>query len=274
MILVDTHVHVTPPDIIANWEKYTTNEPHFSLLSNTKNNKFATAEDVIISMEKNGIEKSVIFGFAFNDLGLCRYVNDYVIEKVKQFPDKLTGFAVVPPCEGAAQEINRCYNAGLVGVGELFPKFNESENWHEICETCKELNLPILLHVNEGVGHYYPGKTDVSLKQLENFITNNPKLKIILAHFGGGLFFYELMKELKEKFCNVYYDTAAAPFLYDKKIYKVIKTLDLCDKIIFGSDFPLLQPSRYFSDIEESGFTEEEKEKILGGNIKNILINI
>ncbi|MCL2720264.1 MAG: amidohydrolase family protein [Treponema sp.] len=269
---VDCHVHVTPPDIIANWEKYAKNEPHFSVLSNAKNNKFTAAEDVITSMEKNGIEKSVIFGFAFRDIKLCRYVNDYVIEKVKQFPDKLIGFAVVPPCEGAAKEIIRCHNAGLVGVGELFPLFNESETWQEICDTCVKLNLPILLHVNESVGHNYPGKTNVSLKQLENFITNNPELKIILAHFGGGLLFYELMKELKEKFCNVYYDTAASPFLYDKKIYNVIKTLDLCDKIIFGSDFPLLNPSRYFDDIEKSGFTEEEKEQIFGKNIKNILI--
>jgi predicted TIM-barrel fold metal-dependent hydrolase len=105
---------------------------------------------------------------------------------------------------------------------------------------------------------------------LEKFIVNNPDIKIILAHFGGGLLFYETMKEIKESFRDVYYDTAAAPFLYDYRIYRVVKALDLCEKIIFGSDFPLLSPSRYLGDIEESGFSDEEKQLIMGGNARKL----
>jgi predicted TIM-barrel fold metal-dependent hydrolase len=69
----------------------------------------------------------------------------------------------------------------------------------------------------------------------------------------------------------VYYDTAAAPFLYDSRVYRAAKALGLCEKILFGSDFPLLPPSRYLSALEESGLCPEEKQLILGGNASKLL---
>ncbi|MCL2442312.1 MAG: amidohydrolase family protein [Treponema sp.] len=278
---IDFHTHVTPPDIIADWEKYARKEPYFSMLCQNKYNKFAAAEDIIAAMEHDNFDKAVVFGFAFHDLGLNRYVNDYVIEKINEYPQKLIGFAVTSPGSGirgdeAAKEIERCYHRGLRGVGELFPAGQEFnlENIEEtttVTEVCKGLSLPLLLHANEPVGHYYTGKTNVSLKQLESFVINNPDLKIILAHWGGGLLFYETMKEVSESFRNVYYDTSITPFLYDERVYKIAKALDICDKILFGSDFPILPPSRYMDAVNKSGFTEEEKEKLLGGNARRLL---
>jgi len=275
---IDCHVHITPPDIIANWEKYAEKETYFGLLCSSRNNKFATAEDIITGLEGDNalFDRAVVFSFAFRDNGLCHYVNDYVIEKVRQYPERLTGFCVVSPNGECANEIERCYNRGLAGVGELFPQgqwfdpANEKET-AKITGVCSALDIPLLIHANEPVGHFYPGKTDVTLKQLETFVTNNPALKIILAHWGGGLFFYETMNEIKEKFKNVYYDTAATPFLYDERIYSIVKTMGLCEKILFGSDFPLLQHSRYIAAFEESTLSIEEKRLILGGNVKNLL---
>jgi len=278
----DFHVHVTPPDITADWRKYAEKEPYFALLSNSKGNKFATAEDIAAAIEKDAVvDRAVVFGFAFRDIGLCRYVNDYVIEKTGQYPEKLTGFAVVPPEEGsrgeeAAKEIERCFRAGLKGVGELFPEGQgfDLENEKEtasVTGACKELGIPLLLHANEPVGHYYPGKTGVTLRQLETFVANNPSLKIVLAHWGGGILFYETMGEIKEKFRNVYYDTAASPFLYDERIYRTVKALGLCEKILFGSDFPLLPHSRYLDGLEKSGLDSEDKQMILGANARKLL---
>ncbi|MCL2174780.1 MAG: amidohydrolase [Treponema sp.] len=273
---IDFHVHITPPDIIKNWKKYARNEPYFSMLSGSKVNKFAEAEDVISMLKQSGFDRAVVFGFAFRDIGLCRYVNDYVIEKVKQYPENLTGFAVVPPVQDAAKEIERCHDAGLKGAGELYPEGQgiELENKKQtdlFCGVCKERNMPLLLHANEPVGHYYPGKTNISMKQIESFVENNQGLKIILAHFGGGIFLFETMKELKEKFINVYYDTAAAPFLYDMRIYNTVKALGICQKFLFASDFPLLPHERYFDGPEKSGLTDEEKRLILGENAQKLL---
>jgi len=274
---IDIHVHVTPPDIIENWESYAQKEPYFSLISNSKVNKFADAEDITAVLDKDNFDKAVIFGFGFNDMGLCRYVNDYVIEKVKQYPDKLIGFAVAPPGnKETAKEIERCFNAGLKGVGELFPQgqgidlINEKET-SSIAGTCRELGIPLLLHANELVGHDYPGKTKVPMQDIEKFVFNNPELKIILAHFGGGIFIYETMKEIKQAFRNVYYDTAVAPYLFDSRIYNAVKALEICDKLLFGSDFPILPPSRYHKSLDASGLNEEDKKLILGLNAQKLL---
>ena len=82
---------------------------------------------------------------------------------------------------------------------------------------------------------------------------------------------YEMMKEVKESFKNVYYDNAASIFLYDPVIYKVMREAGVMEKLLFGSDFPLLSPSRYEKSISESGLTETEKAKFLGENAKKLL---
>jgi len=278
---IDCHVHVTPPDVIKDWEKYAKKEPYFSLISHSKVNKFATAEDVVSVLEKDGFDKAVIFGFGFNDMGLCRYMNDYVAEKIKQFPEKLIGFAVVPPGgvkhgKETAKEIERCFNNGFKGAGELFPEGQSFDLVNEkatsgLTGACKELGMPLLLHANETVGHYYPGKTSIQMQDIEKFILNNPDLKIILAHWGGGIFIYETMKEIKSSFRNVYYDIAVTPYLFDERIYRAAKALGLCEKIIFGSDFPLLPPSRYVKGLENSGLSEDDKNLILGINAQKLL---
>jgi predicted TIM-barrel fold metal-dependent hydrolase len=277
MTKIDFHVHITPPEISANWQKYALKEAYFSLLSNSKLNKFATTEDIISAIGESGFDRAVVFGFAFKDQGLCRLVNDYVNEKTRQFPDKLTGFMSVSPNEkGMEREIDRCFTAGLRGIGELYPDgqgFNIDDE-KETCTLtgcCIERNIPLILHVNEPVGHDYTGKNDIPLKKVERFINNSQSLDVILAHWGGGLLFYEIMPEIREKFRNVYYDTAATPFLYDARIYSAAKALGLERKILFGSDFPLLPQSRYMDALEESGLSSEEKRLILGGNACELL---
>jgi predicted TIM-barrel fold metal-dependent hydrolase len=276
-VRIDFHAHITPPEIIANIEKIARKEKYFSLLSKSPNNKFAAAEDVVLSLKAESFDRAVIFGFAFKDLGLCALVNDYVIEKTKQFPDRLIGFmSVSPNARGMEKEIERCFNAGLKGIGEIFPNGqgvnidNEKET-RALTNACIERDIPLMLHVNEPVGHYYTGKNNIPLQKIERFIHNSQGLKVILAHWGGGLFFYETMPELRKKFRNVYYDTAATPFLYDERIYRAAQALGICEKILFGSDFPLLPQSRYLDALEKSGLTPQEKLQILGTNARKLL---
>jgi predicted TIM-barrel fold metal-dependent hydrolase len=96
--------------------------------------------------------------------------------------------------------------------------------------------------------------------------------KIVLAHWGGGLFFYSLMKrDVRETLRNVFFDTAASPFLYDPEIYHLAVKLLGDDKILFGSDYPLLSPARYFGEIREAGLTKSQIDKICGGNARQLL---
>lgn len=274
---IDMHVHVTPPDIIKDFKKISEKEPYFGLLSSSPQNRFVTAEEVVRHMAEAEIDHSIIFGFSFQDMGLCQYVNDYVIEVTKQYKEQLTGFAaIVPPHPQVEQEIERCYQAGLRGIGELFPagqnfEISSRKQTVAMAECSKYYQMPILIHTNEPIGHDYIGKTSTSLKEIEAFINHYPDQPIILAHWGGGIFIYEHMKEIRDKFKNVYYDTAAMVFLYESGLYETAKSIGILDKVLFGSDYPLVSPKRYKKGLEETTLTKVEQNAIWGGNAKQLL---
>jgi hypothetical protein len=70
---------------------------------------------------------------------------------------------------------------------------------------------------------------------------------------------------------HVYYDTAASPFLYSKQIYATVSGIVGAKKILFGSDFPLMSPQRYFQELERSGLSKEDQRDILGLNFSRLL---
>ena len=70
---------------------------------------------------------------------------------------------------------------------------------------------------------------------------------------------------------HVYYDTAASPFLYNAKIYSSAIDIIGPDRIIYGSDYPLLDLGRYQKELEKSNISKEDREKILGKNISLLI---
>ncbi len=269
----DCHIHLTPPEIIERASEYRARDKHFKTLGESDVNRYATAEDLITEMDRSGVDRAVVGSFAFRDQGLCRLVNDYIIQVVQKYP-RLLGLASVSPLEpGLEKEIDRCQRAGLAGVGELFPDGQGFDITHpdqvqELANICIERSLPLLIHVNEQVGHFYPGKGKTGPEEAYKFAADNPDLVVILAHLGGGLLFYEAMPEVRDTLKNVYYDTAAVPFLYEPGIYRVLQTADLSHKVILGSDYPIISPSRNIEDLE--GLPVEDREKILAGNARRV----
>lgn len=270
-MIFDVHVHLFPPDVTRRIDKYTGQDPFLAGICSSKGHKYATVEDLLAEMDRCGVEKTAISGFASSDPGLCREMNDYILEAARLFPQRLIAMAVVSPLDRAMeQELDRTFTNGARGVGELFPwgqSFSlEGRPAQRLAYYCQERELPLLLHLNENVGHHYTGKGDLSIKEGAGFAAKFPSLPIIFAHWGGGLCFYELMPELKEQLRNVYYDTAATPFLYSKNIFKVVREIGILDKILFGSDYPLISPRRYLRDLESSGLELHEISQISGEN--------
>jgi predicted TIM-barrel fold metal-dependent hydrolase len=223
------------------------------------------------------VDKAVVFGFAFKDMGLCRYANDYVADAIKRFPDKLIGYMILTPTsDEITKEIDRCIDMGLTGIGELMPygqgfNIDDQKEMSNLSNACIERDLPVIIHTNEAVGHHYCGKTDTTAVKAGALAHNYPDLKVIFAHWGGGLLFYELMPEIRKQNKNVYYDTAASPFLYDKKIYKVAKEIGILDKVLFGSDYPLISMKRYIKDVADTGLSESDQALVNGLNAKALL---
>ena len=137
---------------------------------------------------------------------------------------------------------------------------------------CAHFDVPVLVHTNEPVGHDYPGKNPTTLAQIYRFLKAYPKNKIILAHWGGGLLFYALMKkEVKEVLLNVWFDTAASPYLYETDIYRVAVEIVGDDKILMGSDYPLLTPRQYLAEMAAAGLPSRSFKKIAGENAARLL---
>ncbi len=101
-----------------------------------------------------------------------------------------------------------------------------------------------------------------------------PDSKVILAHWGGGLPLYSLMPEVAEAISNIYFDTAASPYLYNQSIFDVANRLIGADRILFGSDYPVISQNRIINQIKESGLLVEQQQKILGNNAMQLLAKL
>ena len=128
-----------------------------------------------------------------------------------------------------------------------------------------------LTHSSEPVGHEYSGKGSITPEILYSFITGFPKLKLVCAHWGGGLPFYALMPEVGEALDNVFFDTAATVFLYKPQIFEQVSRIIGSDKILFGTDYPLMHQNRVIDQIQSAQLPEEDKGRILGANAEELL---
>jgi predicted TIM-barrel fold metal-dependent hydrolase len=268
--IVDAHVHILPPEFVRDRSSLLGRDEWFNLLYSDPRARIVDAEGLLAEMDACGIAQSVVFGFPFADPGLCRLANDYVMEAVRAHPHRLAGLACVSPEEpGAVDEAARCLDAGLVGCGELVLRADALDGgWHELADFLAGRDAALLLHANEPVGHVYPGKGRFPLEVCAAYVTAHPDLTLVLGHMGGGILFYELMPEVRRAFTRVYYDTAAVPYLYDARLYPAAVSCAGAEKIIFGSDFPLLSPARYFDQMEELG--PEERAEVLGNNARRV----
>jgi uncharacterized protein len=276
--VIDAHVHIFPPEMIRDRESYLERDARFAALYRSPQARMATAEDVVAHMDETGVDLSVVFGYAFSDQGLCRLVNDYVIEAVAAHPSRLVGLACVwPRGRGAAAEAERCLEAGLRGCGELVLEDTGGQGpdggagrvgLSEVAQVLRTRRAPLLVHANEPVGHHYPGKGGFGPEACLTLARSFPGLTIVFAHLGGGVFLYEAMPEVREVLADVYYDTSAVPYLYDAGIYEAVLVTAGPHKLIFGSDYPLLSPGRYDTGLDR--LSPSARAMACGGNARKV----
>lgn len=271
-MILDAHVHVHRPEVVSCRDDFCERDPYFDALYRAPKARMATVEDLLRAMDDDGVDVSVVCGFAWADMGLCREDNDYVMDAVRAHPRRLIGLAVVNPLAGdeAVREMERCAAGGLRGLGELMPDgqgcaLDDACAMRPVMEAVRSLGWPVLTHANEQVGHRYPGKGKTGPEAVLQLAQAFPESRIVCAHWGGGLLFYELMPEVREALRNVWYDTAASPFLYEDRIYRVGMEI-APDKVLFGSDYPLLRARHFLQRIRAVGLSEAEERALLGGN--------
>jgi len=274
-MIIDFHTHVFPPRIKENRDAYVKSDPRIASLYSSPKAKMATADELIESMDREAIDVSVILSGGSTTFELCMEINDYILDSVARFPKRLVGFCSVQlhSVDTTVVEIERCVRGGARGIGEirLDTQSFDPETLLPVIELIRRHNLILLSHASEPVGHQYVGKGNTTPERLYTFITAYPDITHVLAHWGGGLPFYTLMPEVKEALRNVYFDSAASPFLYVPEVYRRVSELVDVDKVLFGTDYPLLRQGRLLKEIDSLDLPLEMKEQILSGNARRLL---
>jgi predicted TIM-barrel fold metal-dependent hydrolase len=277
-VIIDFHTHIFPPWLRERRDEYSKGDPCFSLLYSQPKAKMATAEEVVTSMDEAGIDLSVVLNAGWVSHELCVKTNDYILDSISRYPKRLVGFCAIQPRAGdaAIAELERCAKAGAKGIGELrsdvqgFDLTNET-TMKPLVDAALKHGLIFLTHSSEPVGHEYSGKGSITPDILYSFITAFPNLKLVCAHWGGGLPFYALMPEVAKALANVFFDTAATVFLYKPEIFEQMSHIIGSDKILFGTDYPLMHQNRVLAQIQSSQLLEEDKARILGANAQKLL---
>jgi len=288
---IDAHVHYLPPMDAEEKRAFQHQDPYWGLLiyppTGHSIQGFADAHRMLHDMDHAGIDRVVIQGEYRRHHASCQDRNDTAIVLVSQHPDRFTAFATIQPLAGQASldELKRCLDGGLQGVGELNPYAQGFTVHHpdflRMVEMCITTGVPLNLHVSEEVGHYYFGKSTTPLREYYWLATEYPELKLILAHWGGGLLFHEIVPSVRHGLKNVWYDTAASPLLYPTPaVFNLALQCVDPHKILFGSDYPLLlYPSRqkepdftsFLQQIDDLGLAADVYADIMGNNMARLL---
>ena len=249
----DVHCHLLPPELrqppAASWQDTWFAACHADA------NDFASGAEVVQALDAAQLERAVVFGWPFADPGLLTEVNAYVAREAAASDGRLVGLAMINPGRpGWEAELSRCRSLGLRGVGELNAdaqgfSLRFEQGVREALLTLAEMGWPLMLHTSDPVGHQYPGKGTAFPGRIWDLVVpalqGAPGLRVCLAHLGGGLPFYAHMPEVHTLCSQLWFDTAAIPYLYQAGVLEAVDQLLGAGRVCFGSDFPLLLPTRY-----------------------------
>lgn len=189
-----------------------------------------------------------------------------------QHPDRFRGLAGADPTAGMAglRELERGIREyGFVGV-HLYPHWFElapdHARYYPIYAKCCELDVPIMMQVGHCLSYGGP-RTFPSVGRpiaLDRVACDFPELKLIGIHVGFP--WTAEMISVAYKHPNVYIGSDAyAPKHWPAEFVRFLDSWGQ-DKVLFGTDFPVIDPRRARREIEELGIRSEAKRKLLGGN--------
>ncbi len=279
-MILDAHVHLFSPEIILRRHELVAADRTFAEMYSDPAARMATAEDLLGDMDEDGVDVSVAMGIGWSDPGLARESNDYLSDVVRRHPGRIVGFGTVNPAgpnatkgaaSDAANEVERCAALGLRGIGELHPDTQgfdiaDPAVMSPILDVLKAHDMALTLHCSEPVGHTYPGKGRTTPDKVMGLVAIAQGVKLLLAHWGGGLPFYALMPEVAEALSDVYFDTAASPFLYDRRVFEVAQNVIKPSRILAASDYPLMRHSRIRKQVERADLSAPDRAAVLGEN--------
>jgi predicted TIM-barrel fold metal-dependent hydrolase len=271
LIAIDTHVHMEPEEdnrADAAAKKYFgesgVGRDRKSLLEYYRSRKIGF----------------VIFPVDERLTGKPQVSNDLVAEFASANSDICIGFASIDPTRGpeAVREARRLIGSGSIKGLKLHPPLQQfSPNdpvAYPLYEVFAEAKLPVLFHTgHSGIGTGMPGGGGIRLKygnpmNIDDVAVDFPDLPIILAHPSFPWQDEAISVCLHKP--TVYIDLSGwSPKYFSPTLIQYANTL-LKNKVLFGSDYPLITPDRWLADFEKVAIKDEVRPLILKENAKKL----
>jgi len=293
-MIIDAHTHCYPREAARDpraWARER-GEAHWADLvapvDRPSLQDWCDVDEMLRAMDAAGVERAVLLGWYWENEATCRWHNRFMAEWMASAPERFVAFAAIQPASGpdaTLAQLREAESLGFQGAGELLGPVQgfrfDDPGFEALARWTAERGWPINCHATETAGLDHPGRVDTPLQDFVELASAHPELKIILAHWGGGLPFFELNPSIRAKLERVYYDTAATPLLYSPDVFRRIIDITGPERVLFGSDFPLrvfprqekrASMERFVRQIrEQSGLDESEWGRVMGANCAELL---
>lgn len=199
-----------------------------------------------------------------------------VADAVNRYPDRFYGLAGLDPTEGmdGVRQLEQAVREhGFIGA-HFYPHWFElapdHARWYPFYAKCVELDIPVQLQVGQSM-IYDPAHRLRSVGRpitLDAVACDFPELKLIGIHVG--IPWTEEMIAMAWKHSNVFIGSDAhSPRYWPESFKHYIRSYGQ-DKVIFGTDFPVLDFERTMAEIDELGLSEAVRTKFLRTNVERI----
>jgi predicted TIM-barrel fold metal-dependent hydrolase len=202
--------------------------------------------------------------------------NDEVVQFAERNSDVAIPFASIDPNRGAegVLEAKRLVSEGKIRGLKLHPPiqqfFPNDGLAYPLYEVFAEAKLPVIFHTgHSGIGTGMPGGGGVRLKYghpmpIDDVAVDFPSMPIIMAHPSFPWQDEAISVCLHKP--NVYIDLSGwSPKYFSPTLIQYANTL-LKNKVLFGSDYPLITPDRWMADFEKIAIRDEVRPLILKEN--------
>lgn len=273
--IIDAVVHVFTPDAFDRGS--VTSDPSFRAKVRVDPNEQngVTIEEYLKKMDRAGVERSFLIANRNGDMrvkgsGETPYAVVYDI--CKKYPDRFSGLAGIDPTRGMAglRELEQGVREyGFIGA-HLYPHWfglaPDHAKYYPYYAKCCELDISIMMQV----GNCLVYQTDRRLPTVARPITLDqvaidfPELPLIGIHIGWP--WHDEMIAMAWKHPNVYIGLDAyAPKHWPPSVVHYANSFGQ-DKVLFGTDWPVIDPERGTSEIDMHNFRPEALRKILRDN--------
>jgi predicted TIM-barrel fold metal-dependent hydrolase len=234
-----------------------------------------THDKMIAAMDAAGIEKSFLLAVKIGRQGLpgsWHLPYEVVADAVQKYPDRFYGLAGIDPTQGmqGVRDFERSVREygfiGAHGYPHWFDLAPDHPRWYPFYAKCCELDVPIQLQVGQSLNY----TSEQRLPSVGRPITLDavacdlPELKLIGIHVG--IPWTDEMIAMAWKHANVYIGCDAhSPKYWPQSFVHYINTFGK-DKVIFGTDYPVLDFERTRREIEDLGLREDSKRRLYRDN--------